>query len=89
MPAKHLRITGLVQGVFFRDGTKRIAEELGIMGWVKNTDDGAVEAHIEGSAEALEKMIAWCRQGPPKAKVNDVTVEDAPEKPHEGFEIWW
>ena len=77
MPAKHLYITGFVQGVFYRDGALKEALRLGLTGWVRNTDDDAVEAHIEGSAEALEEFIDWAKKGPPAARVEKVDVSDA------------
>jgi len=84
-----IRITGLVQGVFFRDRTKVKADELNIMGWVKNTDNGAVEIHAEGSDGALKQLEEWCHQGPPHAKVERVEVSEAKEEGCEKFEIVW
>ena len=77
MIAKHIIVKGKVQGVFFRKNTKRIAEELNITGWVKNTDDGNVEILAQAEADVLEKFINWCRQGPPNASVEGVEVQDA------------
>jgi acylphosphatase len=87
MPAMHLRISGHVQGVYFRDGALKEALKLGLTGWVCNTNDGAVEAHIEGSPEAINAMIAWCQTGPPAARVEGVDVRDASEEGHAIFEI--
>lgn len=70
----HVVVSGLVQGVWFRASTQRKAEELGVKGWVRNTEDGCVEAVFEGDKSRVEDMIAWCRQGPPKAAVEDVKV---------------
>ena len=61
----HLIISGKVQGVWFRASTKQKAEQLGIAGWVKNTDNGRVEALIEGDEKQIQDMIKWCHQGPP------------------------
>lgn len=67
-------IFGKVQGVFFRRSAKIKAEELGVVGWVKNCDDGGVEAVCQGSKENVNKFIAWCKKGPPFAKVESVDV---------------
>jgi acylphosphatase len=71
----HVIATGRVQGVAFRYYTKQRALSLGIKGWVRNLSDGAVECEFEGPREALEKMIAFCREGPRLAKVTHVKVE--------------
>ncbi len=65
----HVRIEGRVQGVFMRRHTQETALRLGLKGWVRNLIDGSVEAVIEGDKVKVEKMIQWCRQGPPAAKV--------------------
>jgi acylphosphatase len=70
----HVIISGRVQGVWYRASTKQKAEELGVSGWVKNTGDGNVEAEFEGDESAVQTMIAWCRRGPPLAKVSDVKI---------------
>ena len=75
MTRVHVVVTGLVQGVWFRDSCQREARALGIGGWVRNRMDGSVEAEFEGPAAAVERMVAWCREGPPRARVDDVTVE--------------
>jgi len=74
----HVTISGRVQGVFFRAETQRVAEGLGITGWVKNTKDGKVEAVFEGEEKDLEAMLKWCHQGPPLARVMKVEVEEGP-----------
>jgi acylphosphatase len=68
----HLIIEGRVQGVFFRDSTRREAIELGLCGWVKNRFDGSVEVVAEGPKEKIETLIAWCHHGPPIARVTKV-----------------
>jgi len=68
----HLIIEGRVQGVFFRDSTRREAIELGLKGWVKNRFDGSVEVVAEGPREKVETLIAWCHHGPPIARVTRV-----------------
>ncbi len=80
---KHVIISGKVQGVWFRANTKQKAEQLGINGWVRNTSDGKVEAIFEGKKENVSEMIDWCKQGPPLAKVEDVTIED--QTPNNGY----
>jgi len=71
----HIFIYGEVQGVFFRRTAKSKAEELGIVGWVRNRPDGCVETVAQGSKSGVEKFIAWCKKGPPFAKVEKVEVE--------------
>ncbi|MEM2123664.1 MAG: acylphosphatase [Candidatus Bathyarchaeia archaeon] len=71
----HIYISGNVQGVFFRYETRRVARELGVSGWVRNLPDGRVEAVAEGEEEAVEKLIQFCRRGPPAAIVTKVEVE--------------
>ena len=73
-------IHGLVQGVYFRDTTRRLALREGVAGWVRNTWEGAVEAVFEGDPEAVERMIEFCRHGPRGAVVERVQVfEEKPE----------
>lgn len=74
---RHLRITGWVQGVFYRESMRMEAERLGVTGWVRNRRDGAVEAMVQGEEDAVEALIAWCRSGPPAARVEDVAVSPA------------
>lgn len=70
----HLLISGTVQGVFYRQSTLEEAVRLGLAGWVRNLDDGRVEAVAEGPREALDALVAWCRRGPPAARVSDVAT---------------
>ncbi|OGL65563.1 MAG: acylphosphatase [Candidatus Tectomicrobia bacterium RIFCSPLOWO2_12_FULL_69_37] len=74
----HLLIRGRVQGVWYRASARAEAEALGLAGWVRNRPDGAVELVAEGPSEVLEKLIAWCWEGPPLARVDDVQVERGP-----------
>ena len=74
----HVYIHGRVQGVFFRASTRDKAKALGIKGWVKNCQDGSVEAVFEGEKEAVNTMVNWCKKGPAGALVKrvEVCVED-------------
>ena len=74
----HVIISGKVQGVWFRANTKNKADQLGIMGWVKNTSDGNVEAFFEGEKDLVDDMIEWCHHGPSQAQVRSVTCEKKP-----------
>ncbi len=78
---------GRVQGVFFRDTTRRRAQELGVAGWVANRDDGAVEAAFEGDAEAVDAMVELCRRGPGRAEVTELEAADEPPEGLRGFEV--
>ena len=71
---KYVLVSGKVQGVFFRSSIRKKAQELGLTGWVKNLDDGRVEAVLEGDEGKVEKMVQWCRKGPAYAVVEDVQV---------------
>jgi acylphosphatase len=84
-PARRVRITGRVQGVFFRAWTQQQAIELGVNGWVRNCDDGSVEAHLEGDEAAMKALIHRMHQGPPAAQVENVDVEEAPALGITGF----
>jgi acylphosphatase len=74
--ARRVRIAGRVQGVFFRAWTQSQAIELGVNGWVRNAEDGSVEAHLEGDEAAMKALIQRMQQGPPSANVEDVAVEE-------------
>ncbi len=80
-------VTGKVQGVFFRQSTKEKAIALGLTGKVMNQPDGTVQIVAAGSSESLDLLIAWCKQGPPKAIVKLVTVETVPLQVFEKFII--
>ncbi|MGB5627329.1 MAG: acylphosphatase [Woeseiaceae bacterium] len=82
-----MRIRGRVQGVWFRDSTRREAEQLGITGYAINLDSGDVEVLACGSGEALEALCAWLRQGPPLAKVTDIEEKVAEYQDLPGFTI--
>jgi acylphosphatase len=82
-----VRITGLVQGVWFRASTREQARRRGLNGWVRNLPDGGVEAVFEGEETELEGMLAWCRLGPPGARVDEVATVHSPATGLEGFTI--
>jgi acylphosphatase len=82
-----IRVRGIVQGVFFRQGTQRKALELGVNGYVQNEPDGSVSAHMEGEGAAVDALVAWCRRGPEAATVTGLDVEDAPHGGHESFDV--
>lgn len=85
-----VRISGRVQGVWFRDWTKRKAVSLGLSGWVRNCSDGSVEALLSGPVGPVDEMIAKCRRGSPLSRVDEVRLteqEPADTSVAEGFEI--
>ena len=87
MRAVRVRVTGRVQGVFYRGWTQDEAEALGLTGWVRNERDGSVTALLVGPDAQVEAMLAAMRRGPPAAQVADVTVAAAEAEPTAGFEI--
>ena len=87
MLRRRVIVSGRVQGVFFRQGTLRLARDLGCAGWVMNRRDGRLEAVFEGPTEVVDRLVAWCHEGPERAIVDDVEVlEEAPEG-LEGFDV--
>ncbi|MCC5976619.1 MAG: acylphosphatase [Salinarimonas sp.] len=87
MIARHVHVTGRVQGVWFRAWTREQALVHGVSGWVRNLSDGSVEAVVAGSEEAVEAVIAVLHDGPPAAKVEDVRVTEASLPDETGFRI--
>lgn len=87
MPAKHVVVTGRVQGVWFRAWTREQAQALGVSGWVRNRADGSVEAVLAGPDAAVEALIAALHVGPSAARVEDVQVNDAEPPSEAGFNI--
>ncbi|MFC7210253.1 acylphosphatase [Natronoarchaeum sp. GCM10025321] len=83
----HVFVSGRVQGVFYRATTKETAESNAVDGWVRNLDDGRVEAVFEGPEEAIEEMVEWCHTGSPAATVEDVDVEYEEPQGEDGFRI--
>ena len=80
-------VHGRVQGVFFRATTRRMAESRGVAGWVRNREDGAVEAVFEGAADAVDAMVAFAREGPRGAVVGCVEVVEEPPEGATGFRV--
>jgi len=80
-------VSGRVQGVFFRDSTVARAHEVGVLGWVRNADDGTVQVHAEGPAPAVDELVAFLKEGPPAAQVEAVEVEPAKVEGHEQFAV--
>ena len=83
--ARHLRIHGRVQGVYYRQSMTEAAQRLGVHGWVRNRQDGSVEALATGPASAVQALIEWARQGPPAARVERVEIGEAPAFEAQGF----
>ena len=84
-----VKVTGRVQGVAFRAYAEQQAAQLGVAGWVRNEPDGSVSAHVEGAPDAVEAMVAWCRQGPRSARVEHVAVREGQVTGVRGFETRW
>ncbi len=80
-------VHGRVQGVWFRESARRRATELGVGGWVRNRSDGAVEAEVEGDAEAVEVLVSWFRHGPSGAHVERLELEEREPRGESGFTV--
>ena len=87
MKTIRLTIKGKVQGVFYRATAKDVADLIGVKGWVRNLPDNNVEITVTAPEETLQKFINWCKQGPPKAKVEEVIVEELDLEEFNGFRI--
>jgi acylphosphatase len=85
--ARHVEVSGRVQGVFFRAWTVEQAERLKVSGWVRNCPDGSVEAHLEGEEGAVNWLIDLIGDGPPSARVANVRVRDAEPEGSKSFEV--
>ena len=83
----HVFVSGTVQDVFYRANTRDAANEHGVSGWVRNLDDGRVEAVFEGDESSVEAVVEWCHTGSPRARVEAVEVEYEEPNGIEGFEI--
>jgi acylphosphatase len=80
-------VSGLVQGVFYRDSCRQEAARHGVAGWVRNRPDGAVEAVFEGAPRDVEALVTWARHGPSHARVERLEVSDGPVEGLQGFEV--
>jgi acylphosphatase len=80
-------VSGRVQGVFYRDSCQQMARRLGVRGSVRNRHDGSVEVAAEGDREAVDALLAWCRQGPPRAQVTGLTITDEPPIGETSFRV--
>jgi acylphosphatase len=87
MIRRRVIVRGLVQGVFFRDSARRLAQRHGVSGWVANRADGAVEAAFEGEADAVERLVAFSRKGPRGAQVESVEVTEEDPEGLSGFAV--
>jgi acylphosphatase len=86
----HVTIAGRVQGVNFRASARERARSVGVEGWVRNLDDGRVEAVFEGPRAGVNRMVSWCYSGPSPARVDRVDVEwERPTGQDGGFRIVW
>ena len=86
---KHIsiKVTGRVQGVFYRASTHDEAQRLGLKGFVKNEPDGSVYIEAEGEEAVLDALVAWCRQGPPAARVSNVEIHEGTWKGFTEFAV--
>jgi acylphosphatase len=80
-------VRGRVQGVFFRDSVRRRAETAGVAGWIRNRDDGAVEAVFEGEPDAVDQLVDFSRRGPSRAQVEGVEVSEEDPEGLQGFDV--
>ena len=87
MTRRRVVVRGYVQGVFFRETTRRIAEQQRVSGWVRNAPDGTVEAVFEGPSERVESMVRWCGRGPRDAQVAGVDVRWEEPSGEKGFSV--
>ena len=87
MIRRRLLISGRVQGIGYRYSCRRVAESAGVSGWCRNLPDGRVEAALEGEADAVERVVAWCRRGPSSAVVTGVDVLDETPSGEKGFRL--
>ena len=88
MKSVDVEVSGAVQGVYFRSSARREGALRGLRGWVRNQSDGSVALRLQGSSEAVDAMLDWCREGPPAARVSRLAVSDAPaDESLHGFEV--
>jgi acylphosphatase len=89
MATKHLdiKVTGKVQGVFYRASTKAVADQLGVKGFAKNEDDGSVSIEAEGDEFMLKSFLEWCHEGPDRSRVEQVESNEGELKNYRNFEV--
>ena len=87
MPTFSITVTGKVQGVFYRQSTREKANALGITGEVRNLPNGNVHIVATGQLGSLQELVQWCKQGPPKARVEQVVIEQLDSEEFKGFKI--
>jgi acylphosphatase len=87
MKTVRLIIKGKVQVVFYRATAKNVADLIGVKGWIRNLPNDNVEITATAAEDVLKKFIAWCKQGPPKARVDEVIVEGLNPEEFKGFKI--
>jgi acylphosphatase len=80
-------VSGRVQGVWYRDSARRVADAAGLSGWAANRADGSVELVVEGERDAVDRFLAWAREGSPRARVDDLRVSDEAPTGERGFRI--
>jgi acylphosphatase len=80
-------VSGRVQGVWYRESCRLEADRLGVTGWVRNQPDGTVELEAEGAPAAVDALLVWARQGPPRAAVSTMTIDDVPPRGGTGFRV--
>ena len=84
---RRVLVDGRVQGVYFRDSARAVAGRHGVSGWVRNLVDGRVELVLEGEPAAVEAVLAWCHEGPPRAVVTGVWVSEEEPAGETGFGV--
>jgi acylphosphatase len=84
---RRVSVAGRVQGVWFRESCRDQAQAAGVAGWVRNLADGQVEVVLEGSPGAVDEVLAWCRRGPRRARVDRVDVVDEAPVGEQGFRV--
>ncbi len=87
MTRKRVIVHGFVQGVFFRDSVRRRALSSGVSGWIRNNRDGTLEAVLEGEPDAVERLVAFCHEGPRGARVDRVEIAAEDSEGLRGFSI--
>lgn len=87
MVRRHVVVSGRVQGVHYRAACEHQARTADVSGWVRNRPDGSVEAVLEGEDAAVARVVAWCHDGPPHARVSDVVVSEEEPVGETGFEV--